>query len=102
MHVPNQGAVQGWPDDWVLELPAVVKREGIKAKPTKPLPMICSGLVGQVKSYELLTVEAAAHGDRKAACQAMLSHPLGPEADKVKAVLDDLIQTNKKWLPQFE
>ena len=102
VNVPNRGAVADMPDDWVLELPAVVKREGIKATPTQPLPLVCSGLVARVKSYELLTVEAAVHGDRKAACQAMLSHPLGPEADKVTGVWDDLLRTNKKWLPQFE
>ena len=78
VNVPNRGAVPGWPDDWVLELPAVVTRDGIKPIPTQPLPLVCSGLVARVKSYELLTVEAAVHGDRQAAWQAMLSHPLGP------------------------
>jgi 6-phospho-beta-glucosidase len=51
--------------------------------------------------YELLTVEAAVQGDRNAAYQALLAHPLGPAADKVQEVLDDMLQTNKKWLPQF-
>jgi 6-phospho-beta-glucosidase len=101
VNVPNRGAVVDMPDDWVLELPAVVKREGIKPIPTQPLPLVCSGLVARVKSFELLTVEAAVHGDRQAAWQAMLSHPLGPQADKVSVVWDDLIHTNKKWLPQF-
>jgi 6-phospho-beta-glucosidase len=51
--------------------------------------------------YELLAVEAAVHGDRNAAYQAMLAHPLGPAADKVEEVLQDLLQTNRQWLPQF-
>ena len=51
--------------------------------------------------YELLTVEAAVHGDRRAAYQALLAHPLGPAADQVGAVLDDLLETNRQWLPQF-
>jgi 6-phospho-beta-glucosidase len=49
----------------------------------------------------LLTVEAAVHGDRNAAYQALLIHPLGPKADKVQAVLDDMLETNRQWLPQF-
>ena len=62
---------------------------------------MCYGLIAQVKMYELLTVEAAVHGDRKAAHQALLAHPLGPAADKVEQVLDDLLETNRQWLPQF-
>jgi 6-phospho-beta-glucosidase len=46
-------------------------------------------------------VEAGVHGDRNAAYQALLAHPLGPRADKVQAVLDDMLETNRRWLPQF-
>jgi alpha-galactosidase/6-phospho-beta-glucosidase family protein len=34
--------------------------------------------------------------------QALLAHPLGPEADKVQDVMNDMLETNKQWLPQFE
>ena len=53
------------------------------------------------KAYELLTVEAAIHGDRNAAYQALLAHPLGPKVDKAQAVLEDMLETNKSFLPQF-
>lgn len=101
VNVRNNGAVKEWPADWVLELPAKVDRQGVHPLPADPLPAACFGLISQVKMYELLTVEAAVHGDRNAAYQAMLVHPLGPSADKVQAVLDDLLETNKQWLPQF-
>jgi 6-phospho-beta-glucosidase len=51
--------------------------------------------------YELLTVEAAVHGDLDAAYQALLVHPLGPAANKVQAVLDDLLRIHRAHLPQF-
>jgi 6-phospho-beta-glucosidase len=101
VNVRQGGAVPGWPADWVLELPARIDRQGIHPLPAEPLPPACFGLVAQVKSYELLTVEAAVHGDRRAAYQALLAHPLGPPADRVQDVLDDLLETNKKFLPQF-
>jgi 6-phospho-beta-glucosidase len=101
VNVPNQGAVKEWPSDWVLELPARVDRSGIHPIPAEPLPAACYGLLAQVKSYELLTVEAAVHGDREAAYQALLAHPLGPQADQVQAVLDDLLETHRDNLPQF-
>lgn len=101
VNVPNRGAVAGWPDEWVLELPALVGRHGIKPIPAEPLPPAAFGLMQQVKIYEMLTVEAAVHGDRNAAYQALLAHPLGPAVDKVQAVLDDMLATHKKYLPQF-
>jgi 6-phospho-beta-glucosidase len=101
VNTTHRGAVEGWPDDWVLEMPCRVDRSGVHPLPAEPLPPVCSGLLTQVKSYELLTVEAAVHGDRSAAFQALLAHPLGPAADCVQAVLDDLLVTNRQHLPQF-
>jgi 6-phospho-beta-glucosidase len=101
VNVAHRGAVPGWPEDWVLEIPAKVGRNGVTPIATTPLPQVCFGLIAQVKSYELLTVEAAVKGDYDAAYQAMLAHPLGPSADKIKTVLDDLLETNKPYLPQF-
>ncbi len=97
----NNGAVKEWPADWVLEMPAKISRKGVESLPTEPLPPVCFGLIAQVKAYELLTVEAAVHGDRNAVYQALLSHPLGPKADKIPAVLEDMLETHKPYLPQF-
>jgi len=102
VNVRQQGAVPGWPSDWVLEMPARVDRQGIHPLPARPLPTASFGLLAHVKAYELLTVEAAVHGDREAAYQALLAHPLGPKADQIQAVLDDLLETNKAYLPQFK
>jgi len=103
-HIVNvrQGeAVTGWPEEWVLELPCRVDRAGIHPLPAEPLPPVCFGLLAHVKSYELLAVEAAAHGNREAAYQALLAHPLGPSVDKIQVVLDDMLETNQPYLPQF-
>lgn len=103
-HVLNTrhlGAVTGYPPDWVMELPCKVDRTGIHPIPAAPLQQACFDLLSAVKTYELLTVEAAVHGDRAAARQALLVHPLGPEEDAVDAVLEDLLQTHRAHLPQF-
>ncbi len=104
VHVANvrhDGAVAGWPAGWVLEMPCTVGRDGVRALPADPLPPAAFGLVAQVKQYELLTVEAAVHGDRNAAYQALLAHPLGPPADQIGAVLDDMLDTHREFLPRF-
>ena len=101
VNVKHGGAVPGWPEDWVLEMPCKVGRDGIEPLPAEPLPEAEFGLLAHVKAYELLTVQAAVHGDRDAAYQALLVHPLGPSANRVQAVLDDLLETHRKYLPQF-
>ncbi len=101
VNVRHGGAVPGWPADWVLEMPCRVDRAGLQPLPARPLPPACYGLLAHVKSYELLTVEAAVHGDRDVAYQALLVHPLGPPVDQIQVVLDDLLETHRAYLPQF-
>lgn len=101
LNTPHAGAVPGWPADWVLEMPCRIDAQGVHPIPTRPLPPVCFGLLAQLKSYEILTAEAAVHGDRNAAYQALLAHPLGPAADQVQAVLDDMLEINRRYLPQF-
>jgi 6-phospho-beta-glucosidase len=101
VNTTHHGTVKGWPEDWVLEMPCRVDRAGIQPLAAEPLPPVCFGLLAQVKSYELLTVEAAVHGDKDVAFQALLAHPLGPSADCIQAVLDDLLVTNRTYLPRF-
>jgi 6-phospho-beta-glucosidase len=101
VNIAHKGTIADWPEDWVLEMPCRVGADGITPIPAEPLPPTCFGLLAHVKSYEILAVEAAVHGDRKAAYEALLTHPLGPSADKVQTVLDDLLETNRSYLPQF-
>ncbi|MFN2123746.1 MAG: 6-phospho-beta-glucosidase [Candidatus Promineifilaceae bacterium] len=101
VNVPQRGVVAGWPEDWVLEMPCRVDRNGFTPLPAEPLPPVAYGLLAQVKSYEQLTAAAAVTGDRDLAYQALLANPLGPSADKVSTVLEDMLQTHKAYLPQF-
>ena len=104
VHVVNtahRGAVPGIPADWVMELPCRVARSGITPAPVASLHPAVAGLVAAVKAYELLTVEAAVHGDRDAAYQALIANPIGPEMGQVDALLDEMLTINRPYLPQF-
>jgi len=101
VNVRHNGAVEGWPTDWVLEMPVRVNRDGFHPLQVEPLPEFCFGLIAQVKSYEILTAEAAVTGNRELAYQALLAHPLGPADDKIQEVLDDMLETHREYLPQF-
>ena len=101
LNVRHGGAVPGWPEDWVCELPCRVDGSGPHPLPAVPLPLLADGLVRAVKTYELLAAEAAVIGDRGAALQALVAHPLGPGADRAPQLLDDLLRVNAQHLPQF-
>jgi 6-phospho-beta-glucosidase len=104
IHIVNarQGdAVPGTPADWVMELPCRVDKDGLHPLPAEPLPLFADGLLRAVKAYELLTAQAAVTGDRDAALQALVVHPLGPGGDDVQAVLDDMLETNRPYVPHF-
>jgi 6-phospho-beta-glucosidase len=59
------------------------------------------GLLQIVKAYEELTVEAAVHGDYNAGLQALTIHPLVGSIDVAKKILDDILEENREYLPQF-
>jgi 6-phospho-beta-glucosidase len=104
VHIVNTrhaGAVPGLPPDWVMELPCRVDGSGLHPLPADPLPLFAEGLLRTVKAYELLTARAARSGDRDAALQALIVHPLGPDADCALEVLEDMLAVHRAYLPRF-
>ncbi|HEY1455849.1 MAG TPA: 6-phospho-beta-glucosidase [Candidatus Dormibacteraeota bacterium] len=99
--VRNDGALPELPDDAVVEIPARVDTKGAHAAPMKPLPPEMLGLVQQVKAYERLTVKAAIDGDRKAALKALMANPLVGRYNVAVALLDALLEANRRHLPRF-
>ena len=62
--------------------------------------------VRDARGQEVHTIEAddrvfGLEPHRAVVHQALLAHPLGPQADRVQAVLDDMLETNRAHLPQF-
>jgi len=101
VNAPHAGAAPDWPADWVAELSCRIDSAGVHPLPAAPLPPLADSLARTVKSFELLAVQAAVTGDRQAALEALLVHPLGPDGDQAETFLDDLIQTHRLYLPQF-
>ncbi len=98
----NAGAVPTFDHDASVELTAVIGKDGARAiEQDAPDPSI-RGLMQTIKSFESLTVEAAVTGDRDAAFQAMLEHPLMPGAVASQSLLEELLEINRPHLnPAF-
>ncbi|HOJ34343.1 MAG TPA: 6-phospho-beta-glucosidase [Candidatus Hydrogenedentes bacterium] len=94
----NSGAVPTFDADVSLEVPALIDRMGATAISQPAPPPAIRGLMQQMKAYETLTVEAAVRGDRKAALEALLLHPLLPGIRKAKDIFDELLAINRPHL----
>jgi 6-phospho-beta-glucosidase len=101
VNVRNEGAIANLPDDAVVEVPALIDRDGAHPRPTAPLAPEMLGLVQHAKAYELLAIEAATTGDRTAALKALLANPLAGDYATAVPLLDALLEANRSFLPRF-
>jgi 6-phospho-beta-glucosidase len=101
LNVVNRGAVPGIQAESVVEVSCMVDGRGPHPLAQRPLPAEVIGLVQQVKAYESLTVETAVTGDVETAFFALQNHPLIPGADTARALLKDILEANKDFLPRF-
>jgi len=65
------------------------------------LPASIRTLCRQAKAWESATVKAAVSGSRKDAILAMLQNPLVPDYPTAVALVDDMLEAHKPYLPQF-
>jgi 6-phospho-beta-glucosidase len=89
--VRNDGALAGFADDDVVELPARVGVDGAEPLPQAPLAPELLGLAQHVAAYERLTVRAALSRDIVDARKALLAHPLIGQIELVDGLLDRIL-----------
>jgi 6-phospho-beta-glucosidase len=100
VNVPNRGgALPGFPDDLVVEVPATVDRTGATPIPQPPLPEAVRGLIEALGSYQALAAEAAWSGGRREAIVALTAHPLVGSLTLAERLFDELAAAHRAWLP---
>lgn len=101
--VKNNGALDFMDNDDVVEIKCIVNKDG--ATPVKIENFDNQYIIGMmkaVKAYEKLTIKAGLNGDYDAALAALMVHPLIGDYIKAKGVLDEMLEANREFLPQFE
>lgn len=102
LNVRNGRIIDFLPEDASIEVNCVVTKQGPIPLPLRKIPPSVKGLLAAVKQYESLTIEAAVHGDRKIALQAMVHHPLVHSVETAEQLLDEMLKQNKQYLPKFQ
>ncbi|MCA0758701.1 6-phospho-beta-glucosidase [Paenibacillus sp. N4] len=101
LNVKNGGIISFLPEDACIEANCVVTAQGPIPLSLQRIPRHIKGLLHAVKACESLTIEAAVSGDRGIALQALVHHPLIPDMNTAKALLDEMLEANKAYLPNF-
>ena len=100
VNVPNAGgALPGFPEDLVVEIPATVDRRGATPIPVPPLPRQVRGLIEMLGEYQALTAEAAWSGGRREAVRALASNPLVVSLSLAERLYDEMAAAHRAYLP---
>ncbi|MGI8551389.1 MAG: hypothetical protein ACR2PL_11480 [Dehalococcoidia bacterium] len=101
MNLPNTGQIPGFPSGAVLETMGIVDGYGARPFAVGDIPPGISTVLERHVSNQELIVEAALRGDRSLALEALVNDPLVTDFDTAPRLLDDLIEANRRYLPQF-
>jgi alpha-galactosidase len=101
LNLPNRGYIPNLPDDAIVEVPGIISAYGFQGLTFPPLPEGIAALCRRELETASLVVEAAVHGDRQLALQALLLDPMVTDIDQARAILDDFLKEFAQYLPQF-
>jgi 6-phospho-beta-glucosidase len=97
----NGGSLPDLPPDASVEVPCLVGGHGVTPLMMGPLPESIRPLCIQAKAWESATVLAGVTGSRRDAVLAMMINPLVPSYDVASALVDEMLEANREYLPQF-
>jgi alpha-galactosidase len=102
VNIMNKGTIPNLPDDAIVEVPATVDGNGVHPTELPALPEGVSAMCHQQIAIQRLSVSAAVTGNRQQALEAMLLDPIIDNAKAAEAVLNELLEIHKEYLPSFD
>lgn len=100
VNVVNAGAIDGLPDDLVVEVPGHIHGGRIEPVPSGALPPQTRGLVGMLAEYQMLAAKVALEGDRRAGIQALAANPLVLSLATATDLYDEMAAAQAAHLPE--
>ena len=104
-NVLNNGLIENLPDEACVEVPCLVDGSGITPCKVGKLPLQLAAMNSSNIYAQLLTIEAAATLKKQYIYNAAMMDPLtGAELNikDIYAMVDELLEAHKDWLPQYE
>ena len=95
VNLPNEGVITNIPQDLVVEVPAIVNKEGLHALKIGEYPRGLAALLRNQASVQDLVVEAVIRESKEIAFQALLLDPTIESATKAEEIFDEMMKINK-------
>jgi alpha-galactosidase len=90
------------PPDGIVEVPATVDARGFHPEAVPPLPDGIAALLRTQMAIQKLTVSAYRERSRKLLLQALLLEPMVNSITRAEALIDDMLQLQSDYLPEFD
>ena len=100
--VENNGAIENFSDDAMVEIPCIVGKDGYEPLSIGKIPTFQKGLMEQQVAVEKLVIDAWIEHSYLKLWQALTLSKTVPSANVAKALLDDLIEANKGYWPELK
>lgn len=100
--VPNEGAIENFDRDAMVEIPCIVGKNGYERIVQGAIPRFQKGLMEQQVAVEKLAVDAWVEGSYQKLWQAFTLSKTVPSASVAKQILDDMVEANKGYWPELK
>ncbi len=101
VNVPNRGAVPNLPQWAVVEIPAVATAGGLVPMYLNNYPNHLACMTTRFLAGVEMTADAALKGDKQLMAEAIMMSGCINDKNAVKKMVDELIEAQKEYLPQF-
>ena len=98
VNLPNEDVITNLPRDLVVECPAIVTKNGLKAIKLGDYPKGLAALLRNQASVQDLVVEAILKKSKGIAFQALLLDPTIDNASKAEEIFEEMLKTNQDYI----
>lgn len=98
VNIPNAGYIKNLPDDMIVEVPAIINKNGVHGIRLDSMPIgFCGLLCNRIGNVDV-TAEAAIKSSKELAMQALLIDPTMDSVLSAEKLLDVMVKLQKNYL----
>ena len=98
VNLPNDGIISNFPEDSIIECPAIVNKSGVNGIPLGEYPEPLVDLLKDELTVQDLVVKAILNNSRDYAIQALQADANFPRKHLIDAFLDEMLELQKEWV----
>jgi len=102
VNIPNTGyAISNLPEDAIVEIPAIINKDGIIPVKVGPLPEAIASMCMTQITIQNLLVQAYHQKSKNLLLQALLIDPVVDSIPKAEQMMEEMLKIESDFLPKF-